>query len=322
MSQVPERASRKSPSRPLRALRLRIKAALNVVLFGILNACVISPLLLSRNHLLRFNLFEAIGRSRYRGPLISGGDQVWFVHDSRDRGPGRDLFIRGTQDFAKYETACQLLRDHDVPPVTTLVDVGANIGTICIPAVKGGFVDRAIAVEAVPDIARLLHTNIALNGLTSAISVTTAAVSARSGEIIQVMVNGANQGDNRVVVSRLDDPDAARFIATIPVATTTLDDLLPDGADGVLVWMDIQGHEGIALSGACRTMVKQPPLVLEFCPMLMDQAGSYGALKSAVAGYRGFYDLANPVALRPISGLDALRTALGQTGRFTDILLL
>jgi FkbM family methyltransferase len=202
-----------------------------------------------------------------------------------------------------------------------LVDVGANIGTICIPAVKSGLVHRAIAVEAVPDIARLLHTNIALNGLTSAISVTTAAVSARSGEIIQVMVNGANQGDNRVVVDRLDDPDA-RFIATIPVVTTTLDDLLPDGADGVLIWMDIQGHEGIALSGACRTMAKQPPLVLEFCPLLMDQAASYGALKSAVAGYRGFYDLANPTALCPISGLDALRARLGQTGRFTDILLL
>ena len=54
----------------------------------------------------------------------------------------------------------------------------------------------------------------------------------------------------------------------------------------------------------------------------MDQANSYGALKSAVAGYRGFFDLASPTALYPISGLDALYAALGQTGRFTDILLL
>jgi len=317
--QVSERASRNSP---LRALRLRIKAALNAVLFAILNACVISPLLLSRNRLLRFNLFEAIARSRYRGPLISGGDQAWFVHDSRDRGPGRDLFIRGTQDFRKFETTFQLLCDHGVPPITTLVDVGANIGTICIPAVKSGLVLRAIAVEAVPDIARLLHTNIVLNGLTSAITLVTAAVSARSGEIVEIMVNRANQGDNRVVSDGRGGPDADQFIATIPVSTTTLDDLLPNGADGVLIWMDIQGHEGIALSGACRTMTKRPPLVLEFCPMLMDQSGSYGALKSAVAGYRGFYDLADPAALCPISGLDKLHATLGQTGRFTDILLL
>jgi FkbM family methyltransferase len=214
------------------------------------------------------------------------------------------------------------MRDHCVPPITTLADVGANIGTVCIPAVKSGLVGRAITVEAVPDIAGLLYTNIVLNGLTSAITLVNAAVSARFGEIVEIMVNGANQGDNRVMVDRRDGPNADRFIATIKVATTTLDDLLPDGADGVLIWMDIQGHEGIALRGAGRTMAKRPPLVVEFCPVLMDRAGSYGAAKSAVADYRGFYGLAIPIAVRPSSGLDAPHATLGQTGRFTDILLL
>jgi hypothetical protein len=41
-----------------------------------------------------------------------------------------------------------------------------------------------------------------------------------------------------------------------------------------------------------------------------------------VAHYRGFYDLGQPSALRSVASLDALHASLGQTGNFTDILLL
>lgn len=303
----------------MRALRLRIKAALHRVVFAILNICSVSPMLLSRNRLLRFFVFEAIGRSRYRGLLISGNDETVFVHHSRDRGPGRELFIRGTQDFAKYQTACRLLRENGMSPVNTLIDIGANIGTICIPALKRGLAVRVIAVEAVPGIARLLHANIVLNDLTSAVTIVVAAVSARAGETIVMAVEANNQGDNRVVVA---GPGARAEADTVAVVSTTVDDLLMDGAKDALIWMDIQGHEGIALSGAPRTLAQRVPLVLEFCPYLMDQGGSYTALKSAVAGYRGFYDLAHPAEMRPMAALDALYEALGPRGNFTDILVL
>jgi hypothetical protein len=132
-------------------------------------------------------------------------------------------------------------------------------------------------------------------------------------------VEANNQGDNRVVVGAAGTHAEA---GTVEIVSTTLDDLLPDRAEDVLIWMDIQGHEGIALSGAPRTLAQRVPLVLEFCPYLMDQGGSYAALKSAVAGYRGFYDLAHPAAMRPMVALDALYEALGPRGNFTDILVL
>ena len=53
----------------------------------------------------------------------------------------------------------------------------------------------------------------------------------------------------------------------------------------------------------------------------MRQSGSYDALREAVAGYRGFHDLACPGGRRPLSELDALSDALGFRGNFTDILL-
>ena len=284
-----------------------------------LRACVVSPLLLSRNRTLRHFVFEAIYRSGYNGLLVSRDSAVTFVHDSRDRGPGRELFIRGTQDFAKLEIALRLLRESGAPAIEKMLDVGANIGTICIPAVKRGLIASAIGVEAVPSIARLFEVNIVLNDVASAISVVHAAVSAKAGETVDIALNAGNQGDNRVGVA---SDDGTAFTGSIPVPTTTLDALLPDGAEGVLIWMDIQGHEGIALQGGRRALASTPPLVLEFCPALMRQSDSYEGLKAALAGYRGFHDLAKPVGLRPLADLDRLHQALGFRGNFTDILVL
>ena len=280
--------------------------------------CVISPLLLSPNRLLRHFLFEAIFRSRYDGPLVSRDGLVAFVHDSRDRGPGRELFIRGTQDFGKLEIALRLLRQSGVPPVTRMLDVGANIGTICIPAVKRGLIQSAIGIEAVPAVERMCRANILLNDLETAIVSVNAAVRAKAGETIDIAVNTSNQGDNRIGSAA----DRTDFAHSIHITTTTLDALLPHGSAATLIWMDIQGYEGIALAGSPRTLAGTPPLELEFCPALMDEAASYDALKAAIAGYRGFHDLAQPADLRPLADLDRLHAALGMRGNFTDILVL
>ena len=275
-------------------------------------------MLRSRNRLLRYFLFESIYRSGYDGSLISRDGSVIFVHDSHDRGPGRELFIRGTQDFAKLEIALQLVRASGIPAVSRILDIGANIGTICIPAVKRGLIRSAIGVEAVPAIERLFRANILLNDLEAAIVSIHAAVGAIAGDTIDIAINTGNQGDNRIGSAS----GRSGFGETIRVKTTTIDALLADHSEKTLIWMDIQGYEGIALTGAPRTLVDTPPLVLEFCPALMAEANSYHALKDAIAGYRGFHDLTHPGDLRPLSDLDRLHTALGMRGNFTDILVL
>jgi FkbM family methyltransferase len=305
----------------LRAARLYVKSALHAGLFAVLRTFAVSPLLLSRHSGLRHFLFEAIYRSGYDGLLVTSGPSSILVHHSRDRGPGRDLFIRGSQDFGKFETALRLLRESGAQPVTRLLDVGANIGTICIPAVRRGLVTSALAVEAVPAIVRLLQANIILNDVADTIEVVRAAVSDHGGDMIEIAINTANQGDNRIAADTVSADDKGNFHDIVRVATTTLDDLLTNGVEGTLIWMDIQGHEGIALRGAARTLREKPPLVLEFCPLLMRRSDSYEALRAAVAGYRGFHDLARPGSPRPLPELDVLREELGFRGNFTDILL-
>lgn len=300
----------------MKRLRLTVKAWLHAGVFAVLRFTTVSPMLRSRNKLLRHFLFETIFRSGYNGLLVSTPDPLTILlHHPLDRGPGRDLFVRGTQDFGKLELALRLLRDSGVTLPTRLADIGANIGTICIPAVKRGLFASAVAVEAVPDILRLLTANVVLNDLSGAIAITAAAVSDRDGETIEMAVNRANQGDNRIAAA------GEEFSGAVRVPTTTLDTLLADSAEPTLIWMDIQGYEGIALRGGTRILSRRPPMVLEFCPALMRDAGSYDALCAAVREYRGFYDLGRPDTRQALDRLDALRDRLGFRGNFTDILL-
>ncbi len=302
----------------VRGARLYVKSLFHTGLYAVLRWISVGPMLLSRNATIRYFVFNAIGRSGYRGLLISYDGAEAFVHQAGDRGPGRELFIRGTQDFSKFEMALRLLKAAGQNPIKHLVDAGANIGAICIPAVRRGYVATVLAIEAVPDIVRLLKANIEINGLSGKIAVVNTAITARSGEQIKIALSATNQGDNRIASAVQNDPS---FTENIMVVSTTLDDLLTDGVEDTLIWMDIQGHEGIALLGAPKTLARKPPMVLEFCPLLMRQANSYDALKSSTAAYRGFHDLSRPGDLRPLRDLDTLSQSLGFLGNFTDILL-
>jgi precorrin-6B methylase 2 len=97
-----------------------------------------------------------------------------FVIDTRDKGGmAKQIFADGTNDFSDFKQTLELLKKHNVYPgsPTLLIDVGANIGPVCIIAVARGYSKRAIAIEPEPHNCRLLRANIALNGLTETISV-------------------------------------------------------------------------------------------------------------------------------------------------------
>ena len=70
------------------------------------------------------------------------------------------------------------MKSHGTTKPEILIDIGANIGPICIPAVKRNYVKQAIAIEPGPDNARLLRANVALNSLHDRIIVHECAVGA------------------------------------------------------------------------------------------------------------------------------------------------
>ncbi len=245
-----------------------------------------------------------------------------FVVNSSDRVIGKHLYSRGHYDVEKAFIALRLA---GATPDFTFVDVGANIGPICIPVVKRGLVRRAIAIEPEPANFRFLSANILINDLADKIVAHPAAVGSQADQWLEMEISEGNLGDHRIRVQAEPGYFSEEKRKTIKVPSTTLDALLSDvDLSKVFIWIDVQGFEGFALQGATNVFKAKAPVALEFWPYGMGRAGSYDLLKAALlgSGYTQFYDLSNPVA-QPLTEqvLDALRATL--TGdSSTDILVL
>jgi hypothetical protein len=77
----------------------------------------------------------------------------------------KQLFSEGTFDFGDFTLTLELLRQHNVYPgtPTLLIDVGANIGPICIIARQRLF--ECATARTLSHTVYYSRANIALNGL-------------------------------------------------------------------------------------------------------------------------------------------------------------
>ena len=238
-----------------------------------------------------------------------------LTFDSRDKLIGKYLYVQRAYERRYIERALAVLeRDGWLTRGGTLLDVGANIGMICIALLRHGWCARAIAFEPAPANLRLLEHNIAQNGLADRIVRQPLALSSGDGEM-ELELSDYNSGDNR-----LRAPNGASAGAwhedrrvTVRVPVRRLDDVLaehPAGASDVrLIWLDIQGHEGQFFEGARDTIGRGIPVVSEFWP--------YGILRSGMtrtAYLRTVCDLFTHVYVlagerierTPVASIDAL----------------
>lgn len=271
-----------------------------------------------------FDAFTAVGGlSDY---LYVETEQARFVVNARDQFISRGLYVSGSADFDKFKTTVDLLRRYkNVNKIDLLVDVGANLGSICIPAIIDGLVKRAIAVEPHPTNCRLLRANIALNDLVDRIEVVARAASARDNETLTMELSNDNWGDHRIFSSaRIGGLYGETDRKQMEVPSIKIDSLCGlKGNPASLIWMDIQGYEGFALQGAQQVLAERPPLVLEFWPYGMLRSDSFSALCSSTLQYNGFFDLAKPTQpLRKMNELQNLLYEIGPDGQFTDILVI
>lgn len=255
--------------------------------------------------------------------LLSPVGSERYIVSSSDRVVGRGVYIRGEYDFAKLEQVLELLGKNFGRGL--IVDVGANIGTICIPAVKRGHFARAIAVEPEPFNFSLLASNVNINGLSGKIDARNLALGANSGEELAFELSETNFGDHRIRVAGSDGTYGEAGRRTIKVKSDSFDHAIGDvDPAGTLVWIDTQGFEGFVLAGAVRALKSRPPLLMEFWPYGLERAKSYGPLKQAIlaAGYTRLHDLSHPGTETKISAesLDQLFSKYQTGGRATDVL--
>jgi FkbM family methyltransferase len=238
-----------------------------------------------------------------------------LTFDSRDKLIGKYLYVQRAYERRYIERALAVLeRDGWITRGGTLLDVGANIGMICIALLRHGWCARAIAFEPAPSNLRLLEHNVAQNGLADRIVRQPIALSSGDGEM-ELELSDYNSGDNRL---RAPNGAAAGVWhedrrATVRVPVRRLDDVLAehpaDASDVRLIWLDIQGHEGQFFEGARDTIGRGIPVVSEFWP--------YGILRSGMtrtAYLRTVCDLFTHVYVlageridrTPVASIDAL----------------
>jgi FkbM family methyltransferase len=256
-----------------------------------------------------------------------------FGVSSRDAGVGRILFIHREYEWAVIDKALRIaVSAGKLAPRSRgwLLDIGANVGTVCIPLLREGRFAHALAVEPEAGNYRQLVRNLERNDVAHAARPVNCALSSSTGSATLEL--SRNSGDHRVrteatpAVAEQYHEDR-RPLASVPVYR--LDDLLEHAAvpasDVALIWMDVQGHESHVLEGAHKTLKAAMPVVAEFWP--------YGLARTGVSPDRFtrlmqdhfdiFYDLAEDTpAPRPTADIRLLYDKHEHFKSFTDLLLL
>jgi hypothetical protein len=179
-----------------------------------------------------------------------------------------------------------LCRKHGFTP-KQFVDIGANIGTHILRALRGGYFASGAAVEMDPDNFRLLECNLKLNLVDPFVRLVNTAVGERIG-IAKMERSPDNLGDHRIQGA----PSFRQYMygeknrASANVAMTTLDQMELDYHlkfdASTLLWIDTQGYEGHVLQGANQIMQRpegdRPMIVLEFWPYGLDRVDGFSRL--------------------------------------------
>jgi FkbM family methyltransferase len=252
-------------------------------------------------------IVQQVGLALY-GALARTGimKQVW----------ARRVFLTAYSAYKAWIEAGPVDRLRDlVPPGSTVVDVGANVGFFTLKfACWVGEQGLVIAIE--PDLENFetLAAKIAAAGFESRVRLHNAAASAQAGSV-RLQRNELHPGDHRITFGAQG----------ITVPAVTIDDLVAEaGAQSVsLVKIDVQGAEMLLLEGAKRTLEQmRPALFVEVDDRNLVHFGSSAhALVAHLqrAGYE-MHELANNGPPRKLSHNELFANL--QTRSYIDVLFL
>ena len=260
--------------------------------------------------------------------LVDCGHERFYVATS-DKGVGRELFIRKQFDQVSFERTFALTaqRGHAVAD-RVFLDVGANIGTTSVMAITRLGCSHVFAFEPSLRNVRMLRQNTLVNGLEGRITPVNAAVSDSTGEV-QMRLCDDNSGDHRISGSETWVQDGREVVT---VSAVNLDDWLNENGVEVesvgAVWVDAQGHEPYVLAGASRLLDSDTPIVCEFWPHGLREAGGLEQMCDLLAACgRQVIDLGPPSqAGSPLvlesDDFSSLADRYPGTNNFCDLLLL
>jgi FkbM family methyltransferase len=205
------------------------------------------------------------GRFFVAGRLAPTVEVRWpsgrYVVSTADMDVSRRTFVSGPYGLERLLAAAELIERETGRGIggREVLEIGANIGTTTVPLVTVLGAAHVHAFEPAPRNLELLERNIAINDLSSRVTVHAAALSDHVGTV-PLTIPDRYWGSSRVVATEGPQTHATGCV--------TIDSLLADAtidqATLALIWIDVEGHEAAVLAGA--TQLRPTPLVLEYDP--------------------------------------------------------
>ena len=228
-----------------------------------------------------------------------------IVHlNPHDRTITPAILSKGHWNRDELERAVAVLRRHGaLREGGQFLDVGANIGTQSIYAMKTGAFAGVHAFEPAPDNIALFLRNMEENDLMACVRLIEAGVSDAVGTAT-LHFHSHNLGAHS-----LESESVRRSAGARDISVTTLDAALVEAgitpSDTGLVWIDVEGHEAAVIEGAGSLLAARVPIVFEFLEVNRDHSSTPAMLSKLSSCYDCVYRLQDEtLAVRAAGELD------------------
>ena len=234
----------------------------------------------SKNNTLQKTIRSAIYNTTDENKILfSNNKDIKYLLGSSD-WISKKLFIDKSFDYRILTKAIKLLGKKNSK--LTLINIGAHIGSTCIPAIKENKFKNSIAFEPTKKTFKLLQSNIFLNEVDDKIRAYNLAISNKKANLYLAIKRG-NIGGNYISKNKQKNTEI--------VKSDILDNYTYNlNKNNSLIFMDAEGHEPNIFLGAKKTIKKKIPIVFEFYPSLLDKSWikNYDLV---FKNYRFFYNL-------------------------------
>jgi FkbM family methyltransferase len=218
--------------------------------------------------------FSLLARERRQQLTCTRNGFSWTV-DTADE-IGEQIYVEGRYEGEEVEAVLAWLGAGDR---STVVEVGANIGTTTLPLAKAGY--RVVAIEPVPSTFAMLLRNVETNGFASRVRCVNRAVSATTAQVEMWVTNGSDLSELAVGGHgpgfSQNGPAFDGAKRRISVEGDRLDRLLSlenvSSEDIALVWSDAQGSEPYVVETGTDLWAAGVPLYVEVAPYLLELQG-------------------------------------------------
>ena len=257
-----------------------------------------------------------------------------LTFNSQDGVIARRLYARRQWSWNMLQRCQQLLLERGLLRAEgngTLINVGANIGSVLIPLMQDLRFRQALAFEPSQRNFGYLQINTSQNDLLDQVQLFPLGLS-DANRTAEFELSPRNSGDHRV---RENAADATRKSCygeldreVVSVQLRTLDSVVAEEGIEIgphsLIWVDIQGHEGRFLSGAQQTIGQGLPVITEFWPYGINRSGMSRTEYCDIANdlFDGFYEYQRGKwHYRVIAELAELYAAYDGSRSSTDLVL-